>query len=639
MREVTEAIDFFLRDVMRVQKALNPNDPHDFVLLAHSLQQSVAGMSRAAEADALRNALDTLDVDWTKMSADGRDKIVSAARDALAAPADYVAPKVADTFTVFGQKIVGDTKTDAKRRYKLDISASLSSVDEKVINAVGASQGNYVRDQYGNRSTALSLKVKDVVSSGLEQGLGSADITSNIKDQLGESAQARSDAYWGMIAMTFANRARTYGNLSGYASAGIEWFTFEAVMDERTSLICSMMHGKRFQVSKAIDRYNQVEADKDPEAITQLQPWLKAADGKISYTIGDTTHHVASVGAGGAASNVMSDAKLEAAGITTPPLHGNCRSTIVPDEGTGAEASRPVQVQVPQGPKKPAVASGPDLTTPVGLGAHLVDAFSRFAAAPTDAPAQKDIRSGVRTYLDDALQATSSDQAIGRSGADSYGVLPAAQMAGAAAWHDWQGKVEFRQDYYDNVQKAMAQIGAGDANKMTQSSADGIRTLFHEELHGYSKINSLSYQGVGVGIEEAQTEILARKMARGFMGEDLDNPSKAKFWALPTIAGTFDNPYFTSQGFGSYGEYIGTVMKAVAQAGVKATDVGRFVENAFNDVIKGNPMEGRINSGAEHIDRFVDALEKANRITKDAGTKLRAKLKDPNGGLAPPKKA
>lgn len=322
MRELQDAIDFFMGDILRlpVRKALNPNDKHDFVVLAHSLHQSVAGLSGAAEADALRSALDALDVDWASMSASGRDRVVQTARDALSRPGAYIAPKVVETFTAFGKRIAGDTKKDAKRRYKLDISADLNALDERVIEAVGDSQGNYVRDQYGTRSEALSAKVKEAVSSGLEQGLGSRDITARIKDQLGAAANARSDSYWGMISMTFANRARTYGNLSGYSAAGIEYFTFEAVMDERTSEICALMHGKRFAVTKAIDRYTKVEQAKNPEAIERLQPWPRVQDGTPTVVIGGKTR------------SLTSDAALEAAGVTVPPLHGNCRSTIVPSE-------------------------------------------------------------------------------------------------------------------------------------------------------------------------------------------------------------------------------------------------------------------------------------------------------------------
>jgi SPP1 gp7 family putative phage head morphogenesis protein len=336
------AVVDFWADFLRlpVNKALDPNSKRDFLLISRRFQNAVRGLTQAAEAEALKSAIDTLDVDWSSLSDAQKDRVVEAAKGALSKPAASVASKIEETFTVFGKKVAGDTKKAADKQYGFSIETSLTANDHKVIEAVSASQGNFVRDQYGRLSEDLSETAKDVVSSGLEQGLGSADISANIQDALGEQAKARSDAYWNMIAMTFANRARTYGNLSGYAAAGIETFRFEAVMDERTSEVCEMMHGRQFQVSRAIDRYESVEADDDPESITEKQPWLNVgtdSNGKrqIYFGSGDDRTHVAHVnegGSGGRFSNAMSNRALEAAGITTPPLHGNCRSTIVPED-------------------------------------------------------------------------------------------------------------------------------------------------------------------------------------------------------------------------------------------------------------------------------------------------------------------
>lgn len=645
MHEVVEAIDFLLGDVLHlpVQKALNPNNKRDFVLISRQLEQAVASLSGRAEADALREALDVLDVDWASMKPGARDRVVAAAKAALAKPAKTVAPKVEETFTVFGQRIVGATKTDAKRRYKLDISTDLDATDEKVIVDAGSSQANFVRDAFGTRSEALSTRVRGVVSAGLEEGLGSGDITARIKDHLGEEAKARSDAYWGMVAMTFANRARTYGNLAGYAGAGIDYFHFEAVMDERTSVVCRLMHGRRFQVARALDRYKQVERSKDPEAVYDLQPWLRVSDGQVVYDAGGKTRRVANLGEDGGFSKVMSNAKLEAAGITTPPLHGNCRSTIIPDEtGDAEEVSVSVPEQLkpppppsPEPPPPPPAPAAPAVATPEGLQQHLRGAFSRFDASRWNSTpagrkenkaAQAEIRQGMRGYLDDRLGASNVDVAEGRAGADVYET--ARRIGGGAlAQHHWDGKVLFREDIHANAMKVLEAVERGLVSELANSRADAVRVLFHEEIHGYSKIEKGSYQGVGVAIEEAQTEILARKMAREFLGEKaLGDPSQAKRWALPEVTPGLGVKQRYRGGFGSYDRYIGNLLSETVDAGVATSKVGRAVEDAMGELLK---YKTKVKSGEEHVDRFVDELVKAGHLTSAASAALRTRLKNP----------
>lgn len=334
MDDVVEAADFILANVLRlpISKALNPNAKRDFLVISRRLRLAVQGLSARAEADALRDAIEALNVDWENISDSAKDRVVDAARAALAKPGDYVAPKVAEVFVVHGKRIAQDSKAGAKQQYKLQIEPSLTETDNRVIEAVGESQGNFVRNRFGQVSQALSNTAKEVVTAGLEQGLGSQAIRDNIKEELGARAKDQSDAYWGMIAMTFANRARTYGNLSGYSNAGIDWFVFEAVMDERTSQVCEMMHGKRFQVARAINRYQKYERSDDPESIVDQSPWLRADSSRIFWRGSDgRDHRIATIDEGGGFSNVVSNQALERAGITTPPLHGNCRSTIVPD--------------------------------------------------------------------------------------------------------------------------------------------------------------------------------------------------------------------------------------------------------------------------------------------------------------------
>lgn len=142
--------------------------------------------------------------------------------------------------------------------------------------------------------------------------------------------------------MSFANRGRTYTQLAAFDEADIERFRFEAVLDEVTSQVCRFMHGRAFSVERAVQRFDEVEQVRDPEAISDLQPWMRVGadpDGNqvLFYERGGRRRMVAQVDEPaigradqvGRYSRALNNDELEAAGVTAPPLHGRCRSTIV----------------------------------------------------------------------------------------------------------------------------------------------------------------------------------------------------------------------------------------------------------------------------------------------------------------------
>jgi SPP1 gp7 family putative phage head morphogenesis protein len=228
------------------------------------------------------------------------------------------------------------------RRLGLRVSADLSSTDERIAQFVRESQGNFVRDEYGRRREAFSQRAKEIVASGVERGLGRDDIVGDLVKTMGAEAFDRSRDYWEVVSMVFTNRARNATQLSTFEEAGIETYRFEAILDEVTSEICRFMHGRVFTVSKATDRFKRVERARDPERIRDLQPFVQVgADGEgnevLFYERGGRRRAVAQVDepavgeadAIGRYSGTLNNQQLEAAGVTVPPLHGRCRSTIV----------------------------------------------------------------------------------------------------------------------------------------------------------------------------------------------------------------------------------------------------------------------------------------------------------------------
>lgn len=325
-----------------VAKALDPLDARDFLVIVRRIGRALRGVSRDAEADALRRALERLDVDWPHLAPAARDQVIRAARQAMGAVDKQVLPKVEQIFEVEAPAIVERSKKSAVRQFGLRISPDVTKTDERIATFAAESPGNFIRDEYGRRRDDFSQRAREIVASGVEQGLGRDDIAEQLSTEMTSAALSRSESYWETVAMSFANRARTYTQLVAFDEAAVDQYRFEAVLDAVTSEVCRFMHGRVFTVEHAVKRFREVERARDPERIEELQPWMQVGadeDGHqvLFYERGDRRRLVAQVDEPavgesddvGSYSRALSDDELMAAGVTVPPLHGRCRSTIV----------------------------------------------------------------------------------------------------------------------------------------------------------------------------------------------------------------------------------------------------------------------------------------------------------------------
>jgi hypothetical protein len=302
------------------------------------LQRETGATTQAA----LTGFLDKLDRDWPGLPPAARSKALAEAGSTYLGMTEALGPKVADAVKRKGPTIFGNTRGALRLRDNIDVGVDLNAADQRVLDASAAHQALFVRDQFGTRSARYSQIARDVVSAGLEDGLDRYDIGDRLaKTFIGTDAK-RNDSYWQLIASTFTARARAYGVLSGFGEAGIDTFQFESVLDERTSEVCRFMHGRTFSTAKALDRFGEVEASEDPEEVKTLQPWGsvgKDDEGNRGIFVGSGERRklVADVESSGAGTQSAgkyraraSNAQLEDAGFSSPPLHGHCRSTIIP---------------------------------------------------------------------------------------------------------------------------------------------------------------------------------------------------------------------------------------------------------------------------------------------------------------------
>ena len=323
------------------------------------LRAGVAGKEKKA-IEALLRELEGKD--WAKLGEAARDKAFRDAAEKYLGFGPDVGAAVGQVARHVGPTIITGTKVAAIHRDRLRIEPSLNAVDERMVVAAATHQALFARDEHGRRSTYLSDRARAVVSQGLEEGLDRYEIAKRIRSDLGAAADVRSENYWRLIASVFTGRARTYGHLSAMSESGIEEFEFEAVLDEVTTDICRFMHRKVFSTGAGLARFSQVESASNPEEVKDLQPWAstgKAEDGSkaIFYKAGGARSMIARVDESavgrkdevGLYSAGMKRGALEKAGLTTPPLHGHCRSTALPVLGA-------VQV-LPGGPGQEALGA------------------------------------------------------------------------------------------------------------------------------------------------------------------------------------------------------------------------------------------------------------------------------------------
>jgi SPP1 gp7 family putative phage head morphogenesis protein len=327
---------------VEISKALNPLDPGDFVTISVRLSAALRTAVKGTESVALRNALDTLDVDWPNLSAPARDKVINAARSEVAALATSVPKLTTPVLKRSALSLVTRTRVATVARHSFGRQIrNEAPIDKLTVANLPVNQTTYIKDQYGRRADGLDAIARETVASGLERGLGRDDISGEIAARLKSSGVVRTGNYWNLIASDFSNKGRTSTQLNTFGRAEIELYKFDAIMDEATSDICRILHGRTFSVKKAADRMRNAIGLKNPEDIKSVMPWVqtgtdKAGNQILYYDDGSgrtVVAHVERSGVGssdrrGSYSKVMSNKALEAAGLPVPPRHGHCRSVL-----------------------------------------------------------------------------------------------------------------------------------------------------------------------------------------------------------------------------------------------------------------------------------------------------------------------
>jgi SPP1 gp7 family putative phage head morphogenesis protein len=366
-----DAAEALLRDVYRMErvakgKKRDPLTHEDFPVISRRIGKSLHDESLDAEQQVYERALKKLDVNWEKLTPAQRAKAHREFKAALKDLEAKVLPRVDKVFKTEAKGLMEDTRRSAKKTYGLGIDAKPSEGHKKIEKFLHESQRGFVREELRGRVERDAQRAKRIVESGLENGLSRKEILKELSEGLTGNLKDRSKRYNQRLAMSFTNSGRTYAQLQAFEEGGIEEFEFRAVRDERTSEMCLFMHGHVFSVKSSMNRVRKLQTLRDPERIRDHQPWMQIAKDKegnefLYYKRGDRRqkvtnierHTVENVGDATFHPGIRQDedgnlllasypnakhtGQLEGVGVTLPPLHAHCRSTIVPKTTDGQQ--------------------------------------------------------------------------------------------------------------------------------------------------------------------------------------------------------------------------------------------------------------------------------------------------------------
>jgi hypothetical protein len=118
-----------------------------------------------------------------------------------------------------------------------------------------------------------------------------------------------SDAkYFEGLAANTATNSRVRGQLRSFVDVGVTRYEIMNPMDNRTSPICAYMNGKVFTIREGASLIAKVSGATNPDQVKEAHPWVSTTEAKR-------------IGSGG-------ERALAKAGLSLPPYHFRCRSTV-----------------------------------------------------------------------------------------------------------------------------------------------------------------------------------------------------------------------------------------------------------------------------------------------------------------------
>lgn len=187
----------------------------------------------------------------------------------------------------------------------IDFKISFDVTDTDAVNAL-LEQFNFWIGNYYNEH--LQSEIKETLKGYFDSNKTIEEVALEFSKKFEKYSDNGMDYFEGLAEHT-SNRIRAVGQVTGMEKAGITSYQIVAVLDARTSEICKFMDGKIFELSRAIEYREKILSLKDPSDIKNYSKWISPKDLKAIQE------------------QKITDPDLPA-GLTIPPFHWRCRTTI-----------------------------------------------------------------------------------------------------------------------------------------------------------------------------------------------------------------------------------------------------------------------------------------------------------------------
>jgi hypothetical protein len=253
---------------------------------------------------------------------------------------------------------------------------SFDVMDDAAIAALHDDQMLWIGKHY---KTNVSKTIRTSVTGKLTAGLGRAEagraIRGAVERELDKvvvpdgfrGSQAK---YFEGLAANAATVGRVRGQIRSFIDLGVTRYEIVNPKDKRTSVICSHLAGKVFLVEHGRRQIESEAGATKPDDIKKAHPWKSIGEIKaIAPKAGDA--------------GPKQSAALAKNGLSQPPYHFRCRSTVDVSTNQGAITSeeraglgpapkprpvpKPGKLPKPTTKPKPAAAATKPATLPVGL--------------------------------------------------------------------------------------------------------------------------------------------------------------------------------------------------------------------------------------------------------------------------------
>lgn len=218
-------------------------------------------------------------------------------------------PEIGVVFDIRDKEIVrllvAQNLIAAQNLYKNGFSKTVVDVIRKIVGREGLSR----------------VRQAEMIELELSKALGLKKGKMAIEDIKPKKFRGSSKDYYTGLAQTTLTRAQVFGKIQLFRQGDFKTYQFSAIMDKRTSVICRSLNGRIFTVAQGEAHVNRVLSAKSTNDIKRVAGWRRDLSEFGVENEGERKR--------GTGSKELS-AELAKAGLSMPPLHFRCRSTIRP---------------------------------------------------------------------------------------------------------------------------------------------------------------------------------------------------------------------------------------------------------------------------------------------------------------------